>query len=144
MTSPKPTSGQRHVLLAENHRCDPVSVFGQLQVCPSTENNRDHFPVSRLHVVIRFGTHLVCLQTADHMSANGQQSLPRYQSARSRSRFEPVRLATMRTPLFMTTSTREASYGSIDVTNSRLIRCERWILKNSSPAGVLRGQTGGC
>ena len=27
-TSSKPTSGQLHVSMAENHRCDPVSVFG--------------------------------------------------------------------------------------------------------------------
>jgi hypothetical protein len=26
--SSKATSGQRHVSLAENHRCDPVSAFG--------------------------------------------------------------------------------------------------------------------
>lgn len=35
--------------------------------------------------------------------------LARYQRGRSRSCFEPVRLATMRVPLFMTTSTRFAS-----------------------------------
>jgi hypothetical protein len=27
-TSYKPTSGQLHVSLAENHRCNPVSAFG--------------------------------------------------------------------------------------------------------------------
>jgi len=26
--SAKPTSEQRHVSLAENHRCDPLSAFG--------------------------------------------------------------------------------------------------------------------
>ena len=55
--------------------------------------------------------------------------LPRDQRARSRSRFDPVRLATIRAPLFITTSTRAASYGSMDATYSRFMRCDRWILK---------------
>src|SRR6266700_1042539 len=55
------------------------------------------------------------------------------QSAKSRSRFEPVRLATIRAPFFITTCTRAASYGSMDVTYSRLMRWERWILKKFAP-----------
>jgi hypothetical protein len=42
-TSPKPTSGQLYVSLAENYRCDPVSAFGSLQVYPSSGGNRNHF-----------------------------------------------------------------------------------------------------
>jgi hypothetical protein len=64
---------------------------------------------------------------------NRQNELVPCQSAKSRRRFEPVRLATIRAPLFMTTSTRAASYGSIEVTNSRLMRWERWILKKVVP-----------
>ena len=55
------------------------------------------------------------------------------QRARSRNRFEPVRLATIRAPLFITTWTRAVSYGSMDATYSRLMRWDRWILKKFAP-----------
>ena len=58
---------------------------------------------------------------ADHP---GKRELTSH-NTRCRKRFEPARLATMRVPLFITTSTRAASYGSIEPTCSRLIRWER-------------------
>jgi hypothetical protein len=46
-------------------------------------------------------------------------------SVSSRRRLDPARLATSTAPLFITTCSRPASHGSIAVTNSRLMRCDR-------------------
>jgi len=65
----------------------------------------------RLHSTDPLGAHLDYSRIANHVFTKPRQdeSIALYQSAKSRSRFEPVRLATTRAPLFMTTSRRDAS-----------------------------------